>query len=84
LRRRAAHGDRHRLRLDRIHQLGPGDERHAKAGERQHDPGIARILIHIMQPALDRSDGEGISHEKRLRPGLDGEQAGEAKAHGHG
>jgi hypothetical protein len=84
VRRDDARDHGHWLRLDRIDQLGPGDERDAEAGESQHDPGIARILIHIMQPALDRSDGDGISHEKRLRPGLDREQAGEAMAHGHG
>jgi hypothetical protein len=72
------------VRLDRVDQLGPGNERHAKAGERQHHPGIARILIHIMQAALDRADGDGVRDEQRLVAGLDREQAGEAKAHGHG
>jgi hypothetical protein len=37
-----------------------------------------------MEAALDRADGDCIGHQQRLGPGLDGEQAGEAKAHGHG
>jgi hypothetical protein len=70
--------------FDRIDQLGPGDERHAKAGQRQHHAGIARILVHIVKPALDRADGDRICNEQRLGPGLDREQAGEPEAHGHG
>jgi len=72
------------LGLDRIDQLGPGDKRHAKTGQRQHEPRIARILVDIVKSALDRPDGDRISEEQRLGAGLDREQAGKAKAHGHG
>jgi len=72
------------LGLDRIDQLGPGDEGHAKTGQRQHIARIARILVDVVKPALDRPDGDRISEEQRLGAGLDREQAGEAEAHGHG
>ena len=65
------------VRPHRIQQFGAGDEHHASAHHRQQDPRIAGIDFHIMTAALDRADGDRISHQERLEAGLDGEQSGE-------
>jgi len=64
-------------RPDRIEQLGAGEEHHAGAHYRQQQARIAGIDFHVVAPALDRADGDRISHQERLEAGLDGEQAGD-------
>jgi hypothetical protein len=45
---------------DAIEQLGPGDERNAETGSRQQHASIAWIILHIVDAAFDRADGDGI------------------------
>jgi hypothetical protein len=71
--------DLHRdgFRLNRIEQLGSGDEDDARACEGQQQPHVSRIQINIVACPLDRSDGDRIGDQPRLGAGLDGEKAAE-------
>lgn len=62
---------------DAVEQLRAGDERHPKAGHGQQDSAVARIVLHIMDAALDRADGDCISDEERFQARLDGEEPAE-------
>jgi hypothetical protein len=69
--------DLHRdgLQLDRIEQLGSGDEDDASAGQRQKQAHRAWIQLDIVACPLHRADGDRIGDQPRLRAGLDGEEA---------
>ena len=75
--------DRRRLLADRIQQFRAGQEDDACAGQRQQDAAGARIGFHVMTPAFDRPDGNGVGDQPRFGAGLDGEQAGDALQHGN-
>lgn len=64
-----------------VDQLRPSNERHAQAGKCKQHSAVARIGLHIMEAALDRADRDGIGHQIRLEPRLDGEKSGEAFQH---
>jgi hypothetical protein len=68
-------------RLYAIDELRAGNKRNAEARQREQYAAVARIILHIVHAALDRSDGDGIGHQIRLEAGLDDEQSGEALQH---
>jgi len=77
--------DLHRggLRLNRIEQLGSGDEDHAGAGQRQKQAHRAWIQLDIVACPLDRADGDCIGDQPRLRAGLYGEEAADVLQFAH-
>jgi len=72
------------LRPDAVEQLGPGDERNAKTGNRQQHAAIARIILHVMGAAFDRADGDGIGHQEGLKARLDDKQSTDLAKFRHG
>ena len=73
-------------RLDRLHaieQFRSGYERHAEASQRKQHSTVPRIILHVVNSALDRPDGNRIGHQIRLEAGFDDEQSGEALQHGY-
>lgn len=44
-----------RYRPDRVEKLGPGDEDHARAGNRKKPAAPARIDLEIVTPAFNRA-----------------------------
>jgi hypothetical protein len=75
--------DRRRSRLDRIEQLGAGQEHDAGAGEGQHQSAIAGVDFQIVATAFDGAEGERVDHQPHLGAGLDREESGES-SHVHG
>jgi hypothetical protein len=73
-----------RDRPHRIQQLAAGQEHDAATAQGQQIAAGPRELLHVMQPALHRADCDCVNDEKRLEPGLDGEEAGKAFGHGPG
>jgi hypothetical protein len=70
-------------RFHRIEQFGAGQEHHAGAQQRQHDPQITRINFEVMAAALDGAHRQCVDHQPNLGAGLDGEQPGESHVHRH-
>ena len=60
-------------RLHAVQQFRSGDERNPEASGCKQHAAIAGIVLHIMDTALDRPDGDGIGHQIRLEAGLDDE-----------
>jgi hypothetical protein len=71
----------HLDRLDAVDQLRTGDEGDAQAGQREQDTAIAWIVLHVMKAALHRAHRDGIGHQERLEPRLDGEESGDTIQH---
>jgi hypothetical protein len=57
-----------------VEQFGTGDKRHAEASCGEQDSAVPWIVLHIMDAAFYRADGDGISDEERFQACLDGEE----------
>jgi hypothetical protein len=62
-----------RCRANAVEQLRTSDKRHAEASCGEQNATNARIVLHIMDAALNRADAYGISDKIRLKTRLDGE-----------
>jgi hypothetical protein len=68
---------------DAVEQLSPRDERHAQARQPEQNAAITGIGLHVVDAALDRADGNGISHKICLKTRLDYEQSADLSEHCH-
>jgi len=77
--------DLHRdgLRLNRIEQLGSGDEDDPGAGQRQQQAHRTWIQLDIVACPLHRADGDRIGDQPRLRAGPDSEEAADVFQFAH-
>jgi len=69
---------------DAVEQLGPGDEWHAEAGGSQQNASIAGIILHVVNAALDRSDGDRVGDKIGLKARLDHKQSADLAKLRHG
>ena len=69
---------------DAVEQLGPGDEWYAEAGGSQQDASIAGIILHVVDAALDRSDGDRVGDKIGLKARLDDKQSADLAKLRHG
>jgi hypothetical protein len=75
MRRRPDRSGAGRGGADAIEQLGSSDERHAKARHRQQHSAIARIVLHVVDTALDGANRDRVGDEERLQARLDRKQS---------
>ena len=67
---------------DAVQQLGPGDEWHAEAGGSQQNASVAGIILHVVDAAFDRADGDRVGDKIGLKARLDDKQSADlAKFH---
>jgi hypothetical protein len=71
------------VRLHAVQKLCSSDKGYTEAGKRQQNAAIARVILHIVDAALDRPDGDCIGHQIRFEACLDREESGEALQHIH-
>ena len=69
---------------DAVEQLGASDERYPEAGREQQHAAAPRIALHVMDAALDRTDGNRIGDQIGFKAGLDDEQSAKFLQADHG
>jgi hypothetical protein len=70
-------------RPDTVQQFRSGNERQSQAGNCQDHAAVARIVLHVVDAALNGTDGYGICDEKGLKAGLDDKQSADLAQFDH-
>jgi len=66
-----------------VQQFRTGNERQAQASNCQDNAAVSRIALHVVDAALNGTDGNRISDEKGLETGLDDKQSADLAQFGH-